>query len=570
MSSILEAAHNGAGGSLELSTPGVGCSSIRQNRFDSAGQERPYAVELQPDCTCHGQGMDVADSSLSSSSLCVMPELFEMLKYVARRRSASGRKAQNSSTPAARILPGDPKPSDYDAHHAVLEGLERFNGALEAASLVHIKALRALEHEGLPLQVKVIDQYLRNQETLKLARQVLWRECHMFWSQLALAYVNLLKQTVKGPAKDTLKSFLPILAAKSIRYTALSIRWGYHQGETPSVFGWRRLNKIYRLAERAEVADTVIEELGQETSCAREYSLALLMDLANPAGLKPREIELSAHILESLPAPPLPSMRLVKTQHSHAVDLATGQGAFKLDQGWVPGKRLRYLDIDSLHAQIEQAAASLATDHARYFCRQLASIIERGGVRRRRPRNEASGRYWVAVGMDAILAILDPQQPGADKPSLEPWLSKDESPEGLGFAVELGRTPAPGELVLVSAEPEANNWQLMAVRWSRSEGGGSVVGAQCLSRHPLGVRCSLPDQPGDHTTSLVFMPLLDTREGVSNLMLPRAAFRQGLELKLRGGDLTYRLQLGAAVEDHGDWVRSGLEVLAREPQERVA
>lgn len=499
-----------------------------------------------------------------------MPELFEMLKYIARRRSASGRRGQRSSQPDTRTQLGDPKPSDYDAHHLVVDGLERFNGALEVASVGRIKALSILEQEGLPLQIKVIDQYLRNQETLKLARQALWRECHMFWSQLALAYVNLLKQAVKGPAKDTLKSWLPVIAAKSIRYTALSFRWGYHQGEMPTVFGWRRLNKIYRLVERAQVAETEIEEHGQRTSCVREYSLALLVDLANPAGLKPREIELSANILESLPALPLPSMRLGKKQHTHAVDLATSRGAFKLDEGWVPGKRLRYLDIGSLHAQIEQAAATLATDHARHFCRQLASIIDRGGVRRGTLRTEASGRYWVAVGMEAILAILDPQQPGADKPPLEPWLSKDESPEGVGFAVEHGGSLAPGELLLVSAEPEANNWQLMAVRWSRGENGAFLVGAQCLSRHPLGVRCVLPDQPGDPTTSLVFMPLLDTREGVSNLMLPKSAFRRGLELKLRGGDLNYRLRLGAPVEDHGDWIRSGLEVLAREPQEKVA
>ncbi len=499
-----------------------------------------------------------------------MPELFEMLKYIARRRSASGRKGQKSPRPSPRTQPGDPKPSDYDAHHAVVEGLERFNGALQAASVEHINGLRALELEGLPLQSRIIDQYLRNQETLKLARQVLWRECHMFWSQLALAYVNLLKQAVKGPAKHTLNSWLPLIAAKSIRYTALSFRWSYHQGDMPSVFGWRRLNKIYRLVERAQVAEVEIEEHGQLTSCAREYSLALLMDLANPAGLKPREIELSASILEALPALPLPSMRLVKKQHTHAVDLATGQGAFKLDQSWVPGKRLRYLDIGCLHAQIEQAAAALVSDHARHFCRQLASIIERGGVRRSHPRNGAGGHYWVAVGMEAILAILDPQEPGADKPPLEPWLSKDESPEGVGFEAEHRGALLPGELLLVSAEPQNNNWQLMAVRWSRSQNGALLVGAQCLSRHPLGVRCVLPDQPGNSATSLVFMPLLDTREGVSNLMLPKSAFRRGLELKLRGGKLNYRLQLGAPVEDHGDWVRSGLEVLSREPGGKAA
>ncbi|HYP69221.1 MAG TPA: hypothetical protein VEP67_13340 [Thiobacillaceae bacterium] len=499
-----------------------------------------------------------------------MPESFEMLKFIARRRSASGRKGLNGSKSTTRNRPADRKPSDYEAHHALVDGLERFNGAMEAPSLERIKALRVLEQEGLPLQHKVIEQYLRNQEILKLARQVLWRECHLFWAQLALAHVNLLKQAVKRPARDTLKSWLAVLAMKSIRYTALSFRWGYHQGQMPTVFSWRRLNKIYRLAERAQVAEVEIEENGQKTSCAREYSLALLMDLAHPAGLKPADIELAAQILESLPALPLPGMRPSAQGPSHAVDLTTGQGAFKLDDGWVPGNRLRYLDVGRLCDQIEQAQDALPTDQARYFSRQLAGIIERGGVRRGSPRTESGRRYWVAVGMEAILAILDSQRSAGTKPTLEPWLSKDVSKEGMGFVAEEGTPLALGELLLVSEEPAANNWQLLVVRWNRSEDGKMLVGAQCLSRHPIGVCCASPEQPDQVPTRMVFMPLLDTREGLSNLLLPRSVFDEGLELKLYGGNLAYRLLLGAAVEEHGDWIRSGLEVLAREPVEKVA
>jgi hypothetical protein len=86
---------------------------------------------------------------------------------------------------------------------------------MEPATMKRLKALRVLEQEGLPLQAKITDQYLRNQETLKMAKQALWRECHMFWTQLALAYVNLFKQAASGPAKETLKPMLPVLALKA-------------------------------------------------------------------------------------------------------------------------------------------------------------------------------------------------------------------------------------------------------------------------------------------------------------------------------------------------------------------
>ena len=501
-----------------------------------------------------------------------MPELFEMLKFIAIRRSESGRKGLSySDKPVVQVQPMQPpKPSDYEAHHALVEGLERFNGAIEPASLARIKALRVLEQEGLSLQAKVVDQYLRNQDTLKLAKQALWRECHMFWTQLAMAYVNLLKQVVKGPLEEPFKSWLPILALKSIRYTALSFRWGYHQGQMPTLFGWRRMNKLYRVAERAHVAEMEIEEFGLRTTCAREYSLALLLDLAHPIGFKPREIELAANILESQPALPVPSLRLSKQQHTHGVDLSSGQGAFNLDQGWVPGKRLRYLDLGQIHNQIEQVVLTLPTNEARFFCRQLASIIQRGGVRRRSPRMESNGCYWVAIGMDAIQQILDPQKAGGRKPLLEPWLSRDQSQEGVGFVVAEGEPVSVGQLLLVSTEPEEHNWQLMVVRWHDMENGKQLVGAQCLSRHPKGVTYELQEQSDQPLGFMIFMPMLDTAAGVSNVLLPKSVFKSRMELKLQDGDLSYHLQLTQAVGDHGAWVRSGFEVLARESLEKVA
>ncbi|MGA7179761.1 MAG: hypothetical protein WBX11_09275 [Thiobacillaceae bacterium] len=503
-----------------------------------------------------------------------MPELFEMLKFISRRRSESGRRGQSysySGKTVARVQPiQPPKPSDYEAHHALVEGLERFNGAIEPASLARLKALRMLEQEGLPLQSKVIDQYLRNQDTLKLAKQALWRECHMFWTQMAMAYVNLLKQVVKEPAEGPFKSWMPILALKSIRYTALSFRWGYHQGQIPTLFSWRRMNKLYRVAERAHVAAMEIEEFGIKTTAAREYSLALLLDLAHPIGFKPREIELAANILESLPYAPAPSQRLLKQQHTHGVDLSSGHGAFNLDQGWVPGKRLRYLDFSQIHNQIEQAVLTLPTNEERFFCRQLASIIERGGVRRRGPRAEAKGCYWVAIGMDAIEKILDPQKGGGPKPLLEPWLTRDQSQDGVGFVVADGEPVSAGQLLLASTEPEEHNWQLMVVRWHDMENGKQLVGAQCLSRHPKGVTYELNEQSKPQFGFMLFLPMLDAATGVSNVMLPKSVFKSGTELKLHDGESSYQLRLAGVVEEHGAWMRSGFEVLARESLEKVA
>ncbi|MGO9443769.1 MAG: hypothetical protein ACLPXB_03210 [Thiobacillaceae bacterium] len=501
-----------------------------------------------------------------------MSELFEMLKFISRRRSKAGRKGLPTPAKlAAPIRQGEPpKPSDYEAHHALVEALERFNGAAEPPTLGRIKALRLLEQEGLALQAKVVDQYLRNQETMKHAKHALWRECHMFWLQLAHAHVNLLKQVLKGSAENVFKPWLPVLALKSIRYTALGFRWDYHGGQMPTPFAWRRLNKLYRVAERLHMTDIELDEFGLVTTCAREYTLALMLELANPAGFKARDIELAAKILEGLASLPVPSVRLTNKHHAYAVDLSSGQGAFSLDHGWMPGKRLRYLDLREIHDQVEQAAFSLSSDEARYFCRQLASIIGRGGVRRRTLRTENSGRYWAAVGMDAICKILDPQGSGGPKPLLEPWVTGDISYDGIGFAVADGETVVPGQLVLISTEPEERSWQLMVVRWCHVENGKQKVGAQMLSRHPKGMNFELFDASVPSSGQLIFLPMLDTSSGVSNVLLPQAIFGRAQELKLHDGKVVYHLQLGNLVEAHEDWARSSFEVLARDTIEKVA
>jgi hypothetical protein len=82
-----------------------------------------------------------------------MTDFFEMLNSIARRRKKAEDRSPFTSLKATekwlKTLPSD---SDYDAHHVLVEGLERFNAEKEAATLVRMKVLMRLEEVGLPLQ----------------------------------------------------------------------------------------------------------------------------------------------------------------------------------------------------------------------------------------------------------------------------------------------------------------------------------------------------------------------------------------------------------------------------------
>jgi len=251
--------------------------------------------------------------------------------------------------------------------------------------------------------------------------------------------------------------------------------------------------------------------------------------------------------------------------HTHLVDLSLSEGACMLDDEWVQGRRLRYFALRPLVDHLKSLDQDLEADKG--LTRQMASLIERGGIRRNRQRTHRFGRVWVAAGMDNILTALVNADTARVRPALDPWMLRDESTEGMGFALPEAPALPHGRLVAVSWDPAENVWQLLAIRWNREEDGQYLVGTQRLSRHPKRVEiCFESDVPGgaqDKTWAL-FLPMTHTEQGVSNLLMPQTHYRLGASLMLRDGDILYRLRLGEVQESHEGWLRVGMDVLGRE------
>lgn len=498
-----------------------------------------------------------------------MTDIFEMLSAITRRRKAEGGSPFASPKATDKWLKSLHADSDYDAHHALVEGLERFNAENVPASAARMKSLAALEEAGLPLQHRIVEQYVRNQATFRLARQALWRESWVFWSLLAEAWLGLLKQAYRRSGSAELKPQLAEIAARALRYAGLVMRWEYHQARTPPESAWRRLHKIYRLVERDGYATQALMLDAQATTCAREYTLAVLMGLVHPLGYRAQEIESIARIIENYAPLPLPSGVVQRDEHTHLVDLSLGEGACALDRDWVSGRRLRYFALAPLvdHLRSFDHGAGPDADSMLALTRQAASLIERGGVRRSRQRTHRFGRVWVAAGMDRILTALAHADAAPARPALEPWMLRDESSEGMGFALVEPTALPHGRLVAVTWDPGENVWQLLAIRWNREEGGQHLIGTERLSRHPKRVQiyfeAGVADVPGEQAWA-IFLPMTHTERAGSNLLIPRTHYRLGAALMLRDGDVVYRLRLGEVHESHEDWLRVGMDVIGRE------
>jgi hypothetical protein len=266
-------------------------------------------------------------------------------------------------------------------------------------------------------------------------------------------------------------------------------------------------------------------------------------------------------LLDSFKPMPLPDKVPNRAEHTHLINLSVTEGAGVVGSDWMQGGRLRYLALRPLVEYLK----SIDRDHSvpDGLPKQMASLIERGGIQRTHSRTFRFGRVWAACGMDSVFPAL--LRNSGMRPALESCLIRDESASGMGFALNESRAMPPGRLIAVSWEPAGGSWQLLTVRWRRLEDGRAFIGTERLSRHPKTVEIirEPASEQMESAVQAIFLPLDHEGESMSHLLVPRSHYALGATLNLRDGDVMYRLQLGKVQESHEDWLRVEMGVLDR-------
>lgn len=486
--------------------------------------------------------------------------LFEKIKTLAGRRTSRDSSMVSVRT-TQRWLDSLPQSSEYETHHVLVEGLERFNGDPRGDVGKRIQVLRVMESSGMPMQDAIVAEYIDTPDSSTITRQTLWREAYLFWSQMGTAYMQFLKMVIKGEEQEKLKRWSTDIILKNLYYAIQVLRWEYFRGQRPNEAAWRKVHRIYRMAEIAGMSLIDVDLDGTKTNCTREYVLILLFDLANPHVFQPREVQNITDILSRLQQLPIPEISLRRDRHSHMIDLSTSLGAERIQDKWVPGKRLRYLEMVGVVSELEQMAANAEDRQTSLMCKQIARIVGRAGARRDSARRTSTGEMDVVIGLDGLLDVMQAEQDAGD--THLSWKLRDESRQGFGFILPEGSYPVVGELLLVRHQGEADRWQVVVVRWVRAEGQLNLLGGELLSKQPKLVNVSWQSGDGpEKSEPALFLPLPTTVSGVtSHLLLQLGTYMKGRTVQLHDGPTHYQLLLGDVIESHGRWFRTKFEML---------
>jgi hypothetical protein len=294
--------------------------------------------------------------------------------------------------------------------------------------------------------------------------------------------------------------------------------------------------------------------------------MTLIFELASPYAFGPEEIRPVLEILDGLQELPVPDTSLRRDRHSHMVDLAASSGPEKIEDRWVPGGRLRYLDLHGVLHELEQGAAQ-DTPRSK-LCRKLTMVIGRAGASRRGPRKPRFGEVRAVFGTERVLNVFAPYR--GIVPNVEFINLRDESAKGVGFVLDEEHELPPGSLMAIERDEGQGAWQLFEVRWMAAEGNQWLLGAEYLSKYPKRVDIEWETgEAGKETAMALFLPLTNASQGAnSNLLVPQVAYMAGRMLMLRQGDgMCYRLKLSGIIATYDPWLRVGFDVLSRETTE---
>jgi hypothetical protein len=481
---------------------------------------------------------------------------------------------------------------DYEAHHMIVNALKTFAASEEVPTLDRLRVLMRLDESSLGIRESLRSQYLSNRQALKQGETATWKEISSLSWYLARGYQSFVRHTVARHGQEDFMAYLPLITARALYHYGAAIKWRYFRQEPVDAPMWIRLHKLYRVAEAARYANTKarLAEDGSFGTCTQQYVRILLLNLLDPAHLRPAQIEAIDQWLGSWAALVTLDKELDTARHSFCVDVAQGAGAVRL-AGAKPGAgKMRYLDVNGLLAEVNgireklqagetpegfKVPADWRLGRCADLLGQVASLWSRGAASRLLPRARDKKRVEVACGIDAIRMCLRPDATAQEK--AEPFRQGEMEDQGDGgFGLRFDSSNATcvsiGSLVGLKTAGEDDPWEIGAMRWVTHVPGSVAVGIEKLSRAARLVELDevAEDRPAlEHQGSesarieAIFLPMVGERGMASSLIMPGEKYAAVRLLELHDRNVVYQVRLTNVLERSGDWVRVKFDVLGR-------
>lgn len=489
--------------------------------------------------------------------------------------SVFGRRAQDPiSCPKAtrRWLEALPRRDARRAQQMVVAALDRFNAGGGPRGRDRLGVLQCLDQGGGPIQQALCREYLEHPEPG--ATGALWTGIHAYYRHFSHAYQSFVVDCLAPARQGTLVSDFPTVTARTLHYLGLEVRCRYFRGEGLHAGKWRRLHKLYRIAESAGFASRRVNLAnGRDSSCAAEYLAVLVLDLAAPLSLSAAQIERIGSWLPQRVEGLAVDRRADYARHTHCVDLC-GEGALRL-RGPTGGDDLRYWDMGELLDEIGSLCSAVrggdptppvgtgATTGAS-LGPDLPERLRAAWVNGVAPEAGTACSAYLAEaarGFDAVLGALRGATGGTTTVAMKSLPGTDDGElriEGAACAATVGS--------LLGLRPCAAGgpWRIGVVRWvSSTLPGGLSMGVEQLSDAPRPVR--IASEAGNGAAFAIFLPKVDRHGIASSLILPGTLAASGTRLEMWDGEIGYGVRLVSVLERSEGWARVKFNILERKP-----
>ena len=509
------------------------------------------------------------------------------------------------SAACAKWLQSLPLVNVGPSHDRVLGQLEELN-ACNIAPAERLKILELLREPVTFVQKELSKKFSNRPAPLAKLEREIFHNVTALWDALSSGYRHCLQAVSSGASGLS----VGLVCQRSLWCAGQKLVACYGAYQDVGEHEWKTLHGVYAFAEERDVADDDVvhpAHKSRQTNCIETYAQVLLLHLANPSKLTPRQIELISLWLESWARKISIGPAAGASGDGPAplvVDLAGATGASRRAP---EGEKIRVLDIQEVGNSVRKrvgllkkgetpAALGLGEEVTAPLAQSLLVMLYRrwceDGQSRSYPRHGASGTAQICSGMAAVQQFVTGgtfRMPGASRelsqvqheqiatlgrvvtrqdehvpaPNFvsETWQIKDESASG----VRLQRVDPAATSRLVLGQllgirlADAKAFLLCTVRWlSVSQQFELSIGVQILPGVPLGVAVRGAGAPGEPYAPALMLPAVAALKAPETLVLPSGWFKPERAIEVYT-DSARQVRLASVIDRGADFERVTFE-----------
>lgn len=283
-----------------------------------------------------------------------------MLKFL----SAIGVKPLHPLTNAetiSRWMDDLPMSDSVQVIEALTAQIKEYINQKQAVTDERLAVLSTLDQGAQDMLDMTSKQYLQNPRMSKTLESRLWHTVNSYHAEIIRAYHAHIMEYIGNRGSSKIAAAIPLLTTRVLGYFSRDAKWSYYRYTQTNPKQWKRMHNLYRFAEHQAFATRsmkLYETEESETSVARQYLQALLLEMLNTGSLMPRQINLIESWLPML----IQGIRLEPEydpeRHAFYVNLDENHGARRVPRV-LPSAQLRFWDtfgvkekLDALRSQL--------------------------------------------------------------------------------------------------------------------------------------------------------------------------------------------------------------------------